>query len=40
MIQTNKITKKVEGKNAAITGESSDIGPATAQRFLKEGIEL
>ena len=36
MIQTSKIIKKIEGKNAVITGESSGIGPATAQRFVKE----
>ena len=37
MIQTSKIIKKIEDKNAVITGGSSDIDLATAQRFVEEG---
>jgi len=39
MIQTSKIIKKLEWKNAVITGGSSNISPASAQRFV-EGVEL
>jgi NAD(P)-dependent dehydrogenase (short-subunit alcohol dehydrogenase family) len=40
MIQTSKIIKKNEGKNAVITGGNSGIGLATAKWFVREGIEL
>jgi hypothetical protein len=34
-----KIMEKLVGKTAVITGGSSGIGLATAQRFVQEGIE-
>ena len=37
MIQTSKIIKKIEGKNAIVTGGSSGIGLATARRFVEDG---
>ena len=40
MIQTSKIIKKIEGKNAVITGGNSNIVLATAKWFVREGIEL
>jgi NAD(P)-dependent dehydrogenase (short-subunit alcohol dehydrogenase family) len=37
MSQTESITKRLDGKIAVVTGGSSGIGLATAQRFVQEG---
>jgi NAD(P)-dependent dehydrogenase (short-subunit alcohol dehydrogenase family) len=37
MSQTESITKRLHGKIAVVTGGSSGIGLATAQRFVQEG---
>jgi NAD(P)-dependent dehydrogenase (short-subunit alcohol dehydrogenase family) len=37
MSQTESITKRLDGKTAVVTGGSSGIGLATAQRFVDEG---
>ena len=37
MTQTELISKRLDGKIAAVTGGSSGIGLATAQRFVQEG---
>jgi NAD(P)-dependent dehydrogenase (short-subunit alcohol dehydrogenase family) len=37
MSQTELMTKRLEGKIAVITGGNSEIGLATAQRFIQEG---
>ena len=37
MTQTGLITKRLKGKIAVITGGSSGIGLATAQRFVNDG---
>ena len=37
MIQTESITKRLDGKIAVITGGNSGIGLATAQRFVDNG---
>ena len=37
MSQTESITKRLDGKTAVVTGGSSGIGLATAQRFVQEG---
>ena len=37
MSQTELITKRLDGKTAVVTGGSSGIGLATAQRFVQEG---
>ena|SRR5689334_25320898 len=40
MTQTGLITKRLEGKTAVITGGSTGIGLATAQRFVQEGVHV
>ena len=40
MTQTGLITKRLEGKTAVSTGESTGIGLATAQRFVQEGAHV
>ena len=37
MTQTELISKRLDGKIAVVTGGSSGIGLATAQRFVQEG---
>lgn len=37
MAQTDPITKRLDGKTAVVTGGSSGLGLATAQRFVDEG---
>ena len=40
MMQMNETMKKLEGKIAVITGGTSGIGLATAQRFVSEGAHV
>jgi NAD(P)-dependent dehydrogenase (short-subunit alcohol dehydrogenase family) len=37
MIQSESITKRLDGKIAVVTGGNSGIGLATAQRFVEKG---
>jgi len=40
MVQTELITKRLDGKIAVVTGGNSGIGLATARRFVDEGAHV